>query len=80
MNDLDEIAPLRSYSEDAEYKDPTENPDVYFQTLQKITKLAQKLRIKEEQEELKLVEFLPANERFALDKENKVLTISQERQ
>lgn len=81
MAGLEEIVPLRTYSnDDDDYQSFLDNPEVYFETLKKMTKVAEKIRLKEEDEEKKLVEFLPLNERFTLDKENKVLTRWQERQ
>lgn len=56
------------------------NPDLYFKSVVKLSRNADKLRQKEDEEEAKLIEYLPVNERFDLDKENKVLTRWQERQ
>eukprot|EP01035_Chromulina_nebulosa_P026657 gene26657-34927_t len=57
-----------------------QNSDLYFSTLEKIQKNAKKVRLEETQQEQTLLEYLPVNERFSLNKEGKVLSRWQERQ
>eukprot|EP01031_Cornospumella_fuschlensis_P039605 gene39605-48216_t len=56
------------------------NPDVYFENLMKLSKHANKIQQKEEEEEAKLLQYLTLVERSNLNKEGKVLARWQERQ
>lgn len=56
------------------------NTEAYFNDLQKLAKHAQKTLQKEDEEEAKLLTYLPLVERSNLNKEGKVLTRWQERQ
>ena len=57
-----------------------DNPDQYFSNLDQLRRHAETTRKKESEEEKKLVEYLPVNEKFSFNKEGKVLTRWQERQ
>jgi len=59
------------------YKD---NSALYFSTLEQLRRHAETTRKKESEEEKKLIEYLPVNEKFSFNKEGKVLTRWQERQ
>ena len=52
----------------------------YLDSLKRLKTTAQKLRIKEQEKESNLLQYLPVNERFDLNKEGKVLAMWQERQ
>jgi hypothetical protein len=60
--------------------DYTQNSDAYFSLLTKIQKNAVKVRQKDSDQEKTLMEYLPVNEKFNLNKEGKVLARWQERQ
>lgn len=60
--------------------DPKIHPGLYLESLQKLKMKAAKLREKELEKETKLIQYLPVNERFDLNKEGKVLAMWQERQ
>lgn len=68
------------YSVPEETVDYLTNPDQYFSDLLRLSKHAQRVLQKEDEEEAKLVNFLPLVERTNLNKEGKVLTRWQERQ
>mmetsp|Transcript_21320 Transcript_21320/g.39797 ORF Transcript_21320/g.39797 Transcript_21320/m.39797 type:complete len:1535 (-) Transcript_21320:174-4778(-) len=52
----------------------------YLDSLKRLKSTAQKLRVKEQEKEANLLQYLPVNERFDLNKEGKVLAMWQERQ
>lgn len=60
--------------------DPSANPELYISTLETMKLKASKARVKEQEKEATIINFLPVNERFNLNKEGKVLTRWQERQ
>jgi hypothetical protein len=60
--------------------DPKTQPSLYLESLKKLQMKASKLRDKEIEKETKLIQYLPVNERFDLNKEGKVLAMWQERQ
>jgi hypothetical protein len=64
----------------SEAPNPTENPQLYLDALKKLKMKAGKLRARELEKEANLVQYLPVNERFDLNKEGKVLAMWQERQ
>ena len=57
-----------------------DDPDKYFSNLEQLRRHAAATRKKESEEERKLIEYLPVNEKFSFNKEGKVLTRWQERQ
>lgn len=57
-----------------------DDPDQYFSNLELLRRHAEATRKKESEEEKKLIEYLPVNEKFSFNKEGKVLTRWQERQ
>ena len=59
---------------------PKSNMQVYLETLKAMQEKAYKIRAAEREKEAALVEYLPVNERFNMNKEGKVLTRWQERQ
>ena len=72
----------RSESEDSE-KEPVDfskDSQAYFASLQRQSDNADKTRAEEKDQEKTLMEYLPVNERFSLNKEGKVLARWQERQ
>lgn len=60
--------------------DPSTHPSLYLESLKQLKMKASKLRDKEIEKETKLIQYLPVNERFDLNKEGKVLAMWQERQ
>lgn len=61
-------------------QEPINNQDVYLQAIKKFQEKAKKTKINETIKEQNLVQFLPVNERFNINKEGKVLALWQERQ
>lgn len=61
-------------------REPLDDPDMYLQALAALKIKASKLRARELEKEENLVQYLPVNERFDLNKEGKVLAMWQERQ
>lgn len=59
---------------------PTQFPDAFLEALAERKKKALKTRTKEKEKEENLLQYLPVNERFDLNKEGKVLTMWKERQ
>lgn len=65
--------------ESVEYVNLTERPDKYIETLRRQQTHANKLQMKTMDQQEVLMKYLPAHERFNLNKEGKVLTRWQER-
>ena len=61
-------------------REPLEEPELYLQALNAMQAKAKKLRARELEKEENLLQYLPVNERFDLNKEGKVLAMWQERQ
>jgi hypothetical protein len=61
-------------------REPLDDPELYLQALSALKIKASKLRARELEKEDNLVQYLPVNERFDLNKEGKVLAMWQERQ
>lgn len=60
--------------------DYTDNPELYYSTLKQLEKHSKKVRLHDTNLEKKMMEYLPVNEKFNMNKEGKVLTRWQERQ